>query len=109
MATEERPIPRKLFIVARGNTAAYQQLWRTVGREPGVEIIYDRRPDPGTLRRFASRVKRALTLGRRSRGSKATGRRRRPQVDQELKANGWAVVRLDDAPRMPRSSFPARS
>jgi hypothetical protein len=104
--TEARAIPRKLFIVARSNTAAYQQLLRTVGREPGVEIIYDRRFTsrlPGTLRRLASRLKRALGVGG-PRGLKATGRRRRPYVDQELKANGWAVVRLDEPPRTGRSS-----
>lgn len=109
--TEPRAIPRKLFIVARGNTLAYQQLLRTVAREPGVEIIYDRRPTSrtaGTLRRLASRLKRALGLGGR-RGSKATWRRRRPQVDQELKANGWVVVRLDAPPRTEPSSSSPRS
>lgn len=97
--TEARSMPRKLFIVARRNTSAYRQLLRTVGREPGVEIIYDRRPaprNPGTLRRLASRVKRAFGLGRRDRALEALGRRQRTQIDQELKTNGWAVVRFDD-------------
>lgn len=99
MVTEARSLPRKLFIVARRNTAAYRQLLRTVGREPGVEIIYDRRPaprKPGRLRRLASRVKRAFGLSRRDRALEALGRRQRTQIDQELKAKGWAVVRLDD-------------
>jgi len=92
-------MPRKLFIVARANTAAYRQLLRTVGGEPGVEIIYDRRPpprNPGTLRRLASRVKRAFGLSRRDQALEALGRRQRTRIDQDLKANGWAVVRLDD-------------
>ena len=71
----------------------------TVGGEPGVEIIYDRRPpprNPGTLRRLASRVKRAFGLSRRDQALEALGRRQRTRIDQDLKANGWAVVRLDD-------------
>jgi hypothetical protein len=101
MASDTPPTPRKIFIVARKNTDAYRQLMRTVGQEPGVEIIYDRRRGSRKLDavgRLASRVKRALGLGRRRAGQ---GRRERPQVDQELKAKGWVVVRLDE-PRRPR-------
>ena len=102
MASDRPATPRKIFIVARKNTEAYRQLMRTVGQEPGVEIIYDRRRGSrklGAVGRLASQVKRALGLGRRKRGGQ--GRRERPQVDQELKAKGWVVVRLDE-PRRPR-------
>jgi hypothetical protein len=104
MALRPTSMPRKMFIVARQNTAAYRQLLLTVGREPGVEIIYDRRPappaKPGRMQRLIARVKRVI--GRRgARAADAPGRRQRPHVDQELRAKGWAVVRVDEDPRQP--------
>jgi hypothetical protein len=89
-------MPRKLFIVAWGNEAVYGQLHRTVGREPGVQIIYDRRRPPkkrGKLRRAASGVTGMLGGGRRA--HEALGRRQR-DVAEELRTKGWAVVHLDD-------------
>ena len=103
LLTSDTPsTPRKMFIVGRKNMAAYYQLMRTVGQEPGVEIIYDRRRGPrtpGALRRLVARIKRALGLHRRKR--RGPGRRERPQVDQELRDKGWAVVRVDE-PRRPQ-------
>ena len=91
---------RKLFIVARGNEAAYGQLQRTVGREPGVQIIFDRRrPKPkraGKLRRVASGVTGMLGGSRTEASREASGRRHRLDVAEDLKTQGWAVVRLDD-------------
>jgi hypothetical protein len=94
------PPLEKLFIVARGNTAVYQHLRRSVGHEVGVKIIYDRRPVPqkrGRLRRLASRVSGALGSSRHQQVLEALGRRQRTRIDQELKTKGWAVVRLDTA------------
>lgn len=90
---------RKLFIVARGNEAVYGQLHRTVGREPGVQIIYDRRrpqKKPGTLRRAASGVTGMLVGARTDGVREAGGRRQRVDVLEDLKSQGWAVVRLDE-------------
>jgi hypothetical protein len=64
---------RKLFIVARGNAAAYSSLQNSVGIEPDVAIIYDRRSGP-------SRVI-------------DDERRQQPEIDEEIEAKGWVVVR----------------
>ena len=93
-------MPRKLFIVARGNDVIYGQLQRTVGREPGVEIIFDRRRPPaarGRLERAVSGVTGLLRRGRREQGHGRFFRRRRPStVGHELETRGWAVVHFDE-------------
>ena len=89
-------------MVARNNTVIYQHLQRSVGREPGVEIIYDRRPTPvppGTLTRLATHVKRVLRPTPAEDALAALGRRKRARIDEEVRMKGWAVVRLDDVPR----------
>jgi hypothetical protein len=88
---------QKLFIVARSNPTVYRQLHRTVGREAGVEIIYDRRPpvrEPGKLRRFISRVRWLLRFGS-DQILDSLDRRQRQQINEQLRTNGWAVVRFD--------------
>jgi hypothetical protein len=90
---------RKLFIVARGNDVIYGQLQRTVGREPGVEIIFDRRRAPVVRGRLVRAVSGVTGLLRRERSDQwrgRFGRRRRSTVGQELERRGWAVVHLDD-------------
>jgi len=84
---------RKLFIVARGNVVTYESLRRSVGHEPGVEIVYDRRPPlhQSAMGQVLATVKHLLS-GRRRRP--AADRRRR-MVDEEIRRNGWAVVRHD--------------
>jgi hypothetical protein len=67
---------RKVFIVARGNTAAYQSLQNSVGAEPDVAVMYDRRSSPGRERTHE--------------------RRQQPGIDQEIENKGWAVVRNQD-------------
>ena len=76
-ATSSPTIVRKLFIVASGNTAAYESLRKTVGSEPDVAIIYDRRSH--------------------SAREPMHERRRETALDQEIQANGWAVARNPDA------------
>ncbi len=104
MALRPTSMPRKMFIVARENAAAYRQLLLTVGREPGVEIIYDRRPAPparpGRMQRLVHRLKRVFGRDGAS-ATEAPGRRKRPHVDHDLRAKGWAVVRVDEDPRPP--------
>ncbi len=89
-------MPRKLFIVARGNDVIYGQLQRSVGREPGVEIIFDRRRPSvgrGRLRRAVSRLTGVV---RRRRGERRVGRRQPSTVSRDLETRGWAVVHLDE-------------
>jgi hypothetical protein len=63
----------KLFIVAAGNTADHTSLQRALAGERNVTIIYDRR--------------RAVS------GAPDQERRRRTDVDEQLRTRGWAVVR----------------
>ena len=95
---------RKLFIVARGNVATYESLQRTVGREPDVEVLYDRRPAPPRTRLGRLRAGLGRLLSRR-RGT-AEERRTRQMIDEEIRRTGWAVVRREPAgdPAAPRAS-----
>ena len=72
-------LPRKLFIVARGNETDYNCLKASLAREEGteVEIIFDRRA--GKRRRWA------WLLGR------GHERRGNPEVQRQLRTRGWAV------------------
>jgi len=67
---------RKLFIVARGNTALYESLQSTLGPEGDVAIIYDRRRGPSS-------------------GSSEPERRHRRNIDEAILARGWAVIRTE--------------
>jgi len=92
-------MPRKLFIVAKGNETVYGQLERSVGREPGVVIIYDRRRPArtlGRLRRLLSRARVLLVGTRRERTRAALRRRQRADIAEQIKRQGWAVVHLHD-------------
>ena len=73
---------RKLFIVAKDNVADYRSLEKAIGGERDVTVIYDRRHDAS--------------------GDVPTGvpheeRRRRTDVDEQLRSRGWAVVRIGEA------------
>jgi len=67
---------RKLFIVARGNTALYESLQSTLGPEGDVAIIYDRRCA-------------------RTSASSEPERRHHRKIDEEIVARGWAVIRTE--------------
>jgi hypothetical protein len=90
-------MPRKLFIVARGNDVIYGQLKRSVGREPGVEIIFDRRRPPVARGRIGRAVSKVTGVVRRRRGERRLGRRQPSTVSRDLETRGWAVVHLDEA------------
>jgi len=95
---------RKLFIVARDQTALYGQLRRTVGREADVAIIYDRRPvarKPGKLARAVRPLKKLFRRGRPENILDALDRRQRTQIDAEIKTKGFAVVHLETAGSAP--------
>src|SRR5262244_174504 len=76
----ERPksMTRKLFIVAKDNVADYRSLEKAIGGEPDVTVIYDRRHDSID-------------------GVPHEERRRRRDIDEQLRSRGWAVVRISEA------------
>ena len=69
------PVVRKLFIVAADNEAMYRTLCKVLERESLVDVIYDRRKH-------------------RSDGLGGAERRVRPDVDERIRSDGYAVVRL---------------
>jgi hypothetical protein len=67
---------RKLFIVSRERSDLFASLRRVVAKEPGVDVIYDRRtPGPAVSRSQADR-------------------RMQPALARELQDRGFAVVRM---------------
>src|SRR5215467_12824093 len=89
----------KLFIVAKGNLATFESLRRSVGHEPDVAIIYDRRAPslPGPV----SAERSFWGPLRKKEGSMPPGpipdRRRQIHVIEDIQRKGWAVVRSEDA------------
>jgi hypothetical protein len=78
---------RKLFIVAADNTADYQSLQTALAGEPNVTIIYDRRG------RSSDSAGNEGDVAREE-------RRRRTDVDNQLRTRGWAVVRTTEPERL---------
>jgi hypothetical protein len=80
--------PRKLVIVARDNITLFESLKRTLGKESDVEIVFDRRREPGK----SGGLKKILS---REPQERATGeeRRRRAEIDEQIRTQGWAIVR----------------
>jgi len=66
---------RKLFIVAADNEPMYRTLCKVLERESLVDVIYDRRTHT-------------------SKGLGGEDRRVRPDVDERIRSDGYAVVRL---------------
>lgn len=75
---------RDLLIVARHETELYEYLKQRFAGRPDVEVIQDRRV--GERRR-----EQVSTSSERRRGG---DRRARPQVDDDIKTLGFAVVPL---------------
>jgi hypothetical protein len=102
-ALRGREMVRKLFIVAKGNTAVYGFLQRTVGQEPQVAILYDRREAPIPPKRLARLLGRARRLFSRSTPQPQASRpvtqerRRHPAIDAEIRSRGWTVIHLDSS------------
>ena len=89
---------RKLFIVAQGNPAVYRQLHVTVGREPDVEIIYDRRPvrrKPGAIARLVRPLKRLVPRRASANVLEHLDRRQQQAISEEIARKGFAVVRVE--------------
>src|SRR5262245_46420609 len=94
----------KLFIVAKGNVAVYESLRRSVGAEPGVAIIYDRRVTPASRRRAPRFLGPFHGPGapRRLEPSPErppVDRRQQNAVESQIRQRGWAVVRRDQSVR----------
>ena len=106
----------KLFIVAKGNVTTFESLRRSVGHERDVTIIYDRRSDTWTdpsLARFWAHLRRKQGApGAPAREERTSERRRRDEVAEEIRRQGWAVVRRDGEPAQanpPPPRVPGRS
>lgn len=99
-------MPGKLFIVARGDVATFESLRRSVGHEHDVTIIYDRRSDvwtdPSLARFWAHLRRRRNSRPAMPREQRTAERRRRDEVAEEIRRQGWAVVRRDQDPPSPR-------
>src|SRR5262245_38752311 len=98
----------KLFIVAKGDVATYESLRRSVGGEPDVAIIYDRRAEP-VARRAPGKLIRHLR-GPADAGAPAPAgsvrERRLNTVAEEIKRRGWAVVRRGSGDHEPDRGRP---
>jgi hypothetical protein len=85
MADEKRY--QRLFIVFPDDTATFESLSRILSGDDRAQVIYDRRI-PVKIRPSAvwstTRVQ-ARVLGER---------RRRPEIDAEIRSRGWACVEL---------------
>src|SRR5215471_1364164 len=90
----------KLFIVAKGNVATFESLRRSVGNEPDVAIIYDRRA-PSLLgpvsaeHSFWGHVRKKQDTPLAWPGP-TPDRRWQVHVTEDIRRKGWAVVRSED-------------
>ena len=87
-------VPRKLVIVARDNVTLFESLKKTLGKEPDVEVVFDRRRESGKsggLKKIFSREPQAPPTGEE--------RRRRAEIDEQIRTKGWAIVR-DEGDRL---------
>ena len=82
----ERLRPQRLFIVSRDDTATFRSLARVLSDDDSAQVIYDRRLP-------MSRRVSAVWSGARV---QALGeRRRRPEVDAEIRLRGWTCVEVE--------------
>jgi hypothetical protein len=82
------PTRRLVFIVSPKRMDLYEKLREALIREPDVDLILDRR--------LADRRVADSAIERERRGGQ---RREGKAVDAEVRACGWAVIRLPGAPR----------
>ncbi len=87
---------QRFFIVSPDNRADYEALRSALQGDPDVQVIYDRRvhePVNGD---------RATWL---SSGPLGDRRLPRPDVDEQMRIRGWAVVRLEPASHVEGLTF----
>jgi hypothetical protein len=81
------PAPHVLFIVATDQLRVYQHLEQEIAKLKNVELITDRRRKP--------RRQRELTIAMERRND---DRRKRPDVEKQLRQLGWSLVRTVKIP-----------
>ena len=81
------PAPHVLFIVAADQLRVYQHLEQEIAKLKNVELITDRRRKPRRHREVAIAMER--------RGGE---RRKRPDVEKQLRQLGWSLVRTVKIP-----------
>jgi len=85
---------RTIVIVAKGNVAVYQYLKHAFKHEEDVEIVFDRRQEQPKRGELGSAVKSLFFRGApQSAAAKREERRKRAEVDEQIRTQGWAVVR----------------
>ncbi|HXH82329.1 MAG TPA: hypothetical protein VNN07_05300 [Candidatus Tectomicrobia bacterium] len=82
----QTPPARKVFIVAADNYGDYESLRNSLEKDPGIEVVLDRR---------APR-RRPFLL--RKRETRRPDDRRQRDVSKELRRQGWAVVKSPQPP-----------
>jgi hypothetical protein len=86
-------MPRKLVIVARDNVSLFESLKRTLGNEPDVEIVFDRRREAPKSGGGLGTVKKIFSREPQAPPPSAEDRRRRAEIDEQIRKQGWAIVR----------------
>jgi hypothetical protein len=74
-------MPRELFIVARDRPDLYRYLSQTFADADNVQVVWDRRADEGSRNGPEAGAER-----------RQDERRRRPQVDADLRSVGYAFL-----------------
>ncbi len=81
---------RHFFIVARDETDLCEYLQREFSMEEGVQVFLDRREGE----RRCGRERRLAPRRRDTRDRRGSERRSRPFVDSQLRALGYAMLRV---------------
>lgn len=81
---EDKQMARQLFIVARNRGKLYEYVRRAFAGNPSVQVILDRRTGDRRQRREPGTSER-----------RRADRRARLDVDNQLRALGWAIVLSD--------------
>lgn len=81
------PAPHVLFIVATDQLRVYQHLEQEIAKLKNVELITDRRRKPRRHREVTIAVER-----------RRDDRRKRPDVEKQLRQLGWSLVRTVKIP-----------
>lgn len=90
IAKKGGPAPNVLFIVAMDQLRVYRNLEQEIAKLKNVELITDRRRKPRRQREVAAAVER-----------RKEDRRKRPDVERQLKQLGWSLVRTVKIPPPP--------
>jgi hypothetical protein len=92
IARKGGPAPNVLFIVAMDQLRVYQHLEQEIAKLKNVELITDRRRKPRRQREVGIAVER-----------RKEDRRKRPDVERQLRQLGWSLVRTVKIPPGPPS------